>query len=711
MAWPGLRSAAEMARVARAAGWPVHVCLVLDAADQETTRLGQQSLAFGLVDQIEATSTGDPGLSRLAGLRATESDLTAFMDADDLISADWLVRALEIWSSGDGRDVVHPEWRLFFGGLWGWQRFIPQTSPQWQLHQQAFVFDYSSAALAARQTWVDCPYQPAALGSGFGHEDWHWGLEAIAHGYRHVVAPDTIRFYRYREDSVCRQHDQNKAIIRASRFFDLPAYRDVADVAEPPQVKANPPTKWQSYLKRVRDHWRYAWLVTVDPIGRRWQTRQRRGGVEHPGKRPALVKAWLEASRLEPTLSNPWVTPDQVSMLPLEYRSAKTVSALPRLLNDWDAAARQAGGEVTHAVFVPWIMQSGADRVAAEYARAIRLAGGRPIVVLTERPLVEPGVLPEDMPVVDASHLHGLSQDDRLYVLARLLVQRRPENIILINAVAAWESISRYPKAIAEQTKIWSVGFMDDEAIDRRQVSWTKLYVEGFAPYLTGIMTDANTYRLDLERTFGLPPGLVNATYLPMPIFPGDHVNRTGRPRVLWAGRFDRQKRPDRLLNLARRFPDVDFEVWGRGYLEDATDITRQLSREPNIHLRGGYVHFQEVIAHDQYNAFVYTAQWDGLPVIILEAAAAGLPIVTTNSGGIAELIDNAAGWLVRQEDGPAAFATALRDCLEHPEEAASRVAKAQERLRARHNITTFMDTLRSIGLLSTTKQKPNELY
>jgi glycosyltransferase involved in cell wall biosynthesis len=710
LTWPGFRSAAALARTARDSGYTVTVCAVLDGADTETTRLGQQAQEYGLVDQLVISTTGDPGQSRLAGLRATTSDLVAIMDADDLISANWLTAAADLWQSGDGRDVIHPEWRLFFGGYWGWQRFIPQTDPRWQLHQQAFVFGYSSAALARRELWSDCPYQPAAVGSGFGHEDWHWGLEVIAAGYRHTVAPDTIRFYRFRHDSICRQHDQNNALIHASAFFDLPKYRTITDIAEPIQTIQPAPTKLQSYLKRVRDTGHTFWQTITDPVNRRLRSVRRAGLIQHPGRNPVLIDLFIAASHLEPTLSNPWISPEQAPILPLEYRSGTTLRALPRLLNDWDRATAEAGGFVTHAIFVPWIMQSGADRVAAEYARAIRLSGGQPILILTERPLVEPGVLPTGLPVVDASHLHQLTYDDRLYCLARLLIQRQPEHIILINAVAAWEAVSRYPQAVATHTKIWSVGFMDDEAPDRRLISWTKLYIENFAPYLTGILTDANTYRLDLEKTFGLPSGLVTATYVPMPLMPGDHINHQTKRRVLWAGRFDRQKRPDRLAKLARRLPDIDFEVWGRGYLEDCTAITRELAGIPNVHLRGGYVTFGEVIAHDQYDAFVYTAQYDGLPVIILEAIAASLPIVTTNSGGIGEIIDDTTGWFVRQEDGPAAFLAALNDCLNQPAEAAARVERARERLLARHNMTAFLNTLREIGLLSTTKQKPNAL-
>lgn len=709
--WPGLRSAERQARFAREAGYDVSVCLVLDRADQETARLAQLALATGLIDQLELADVGDVGLSRHVGLAATTSELVAIMDADDLFGDDWLVAGATTWQAGDGRDIVHPEWRLFFGGVWGWQRFIPQNDPRWQPQQQTFVYDYSSAVFASRQAWLDCPYQPSIVGSGFGHEDWHWGLELIARGYRHTIAPNTVRFYRHRPDSICQQHNAHHALIRPTAFFDLPLFRELGSETAPRAVAAAAPSKWGNYRRRVGEQWRAAIRVTIDPIARRWRTKQRVTGGSHPGNQPKLCQDWVEASRLEPALANPWMTPDKAPLLPVEYRAAAIIQSLPRLLNDWDAAVKQAGGPITHAIFAPWIMQSGADRATAEYARAIRVAGGRPVLIITERSLVELGVLPSDLPVIDAAWLNELPTPDRLLCLARLILQRQPPKIILINSIVGWETVSRYAPAIATTSEIWGVAFTDDELPDHRRVSWPKLFLPNCLPHLTGILTDTNSYRLDLERTFGLPDGLATTVYTPIPVYPGDFLNHESTKRVLWVGRFDRQKRPDRLIRLARRLPHVDFEVWGRGYMEDAADITERLQREPNIHLRGGYSRgFGELVEHDRYNAFIYTAQWDGLPIIILEAVAAGLPIVTTNSGGVAEIIDSQTGWLVEQEDGPDAFVAALRECLDNQEEAVARATRARERLAVRHGSGAWLDSLQKVRLLSTTKQKPNEL-
>lgn len=70
----------------------------------------------------------------------------------------------------------------------------------------------------------------------------------------------------------------------------------------------------------------------------------------------------------------------------------------------------------------------------------------------------------------------------------------------------------------------------------------------------------------------------------------------------------------------------------------------------------------------------------DGIPVVLLEAVAAGVPVVTTAVSGIPELLDEAAAWIVPPDD-PAALAAAIRAAIADPAEARRRAAVARARL------------------------------
>lgn len=76
----------------------------------------------------------------------------------------------------------------------------------------------------------------------------------------------------------------------------------------------------------------------------------------------------------------------------------------------------------------------------------------------------------------------------------------------------------------------------------------------------------------------------------------------------------------------------------------------------------------------------------DGLPVSILDAAACGVPAITTAVGAIPEfVVDGSTGLIVAERD-PRALATAIRRLLDEPGLAAQLGAAARERVAAQHN-------------------------
>jgi len=117
---------------------------------------------------------------------------------------------------------------------------------------------------------------------------------------------------------------------------------------------------------------------------------------------------------------------------------------------------------------------------------------------------------------------------------------------------------------------------------------------------------------------------------------------------ILWAGRLDRQKRPDILCEIARYSEDLPFRfhVYGSSVMD--TDIyIKKLSQLNNIKYYGAFEGLFSLPV-DLYDVFLYTSQWDGLPNVLLEAISQGLPVIASSAGGISELIINEkSGFLV----------------------------------------------------------------
>jgi glycosyltransferase involved in cell wall biosynthesis len=102
----------------------------------------------------------------------------------------------------------------------------------------------------------------------------------------------------------------------------------------------------------------------------------------------------------------------------------------------------------------------------------------------------------------------------------------------------------------------------------------------------------------------------------------------------------------------------------------------------------------------EEYGAFLYTSLWDGIPNVLLEAAGADLPIVSSNVGGIGELIDVDTGWLIESLQSEDPYVDALREIRDAPPLVESRLTNMRERLKRRHSWKTFIQSMKLAGIL-----------
>jgi len=153
----------------------------------------------------------------------------------------------------------------------------------------------------------------------------------------------------------------------------------------------------------------------------------------------------------------------------------------------------------------------------------------------------------------------------------------------------------------------------------------------------------------------------------------------------LFVGRLEPQKGVDVLLAAARRLAaeGTPPTLWivGEGSTRDALELeARTASPALSVRFVGGVD--DPAPWYWAADAFVLPSRWEGLPLALLEAQAAGLPVVATDAGGVAEALSSGtAGRIVPRED-PEALAAAMR-AVEGDRAAARRMGEAGSR-RAR---------------------------
>jgi glycosyltransferase involved in cell wall biosynthesis len=101
------------------------------------------------------------------------------------------------------------------------------------------------------------------------------------------------------------------------------------------------------------------------------------------------------------------------------------------------------------------------------------------------------------------------------------------------------------------------------------------------------------------------------------------------------------------------------------------------------------------------FEVFAYPSRFEGLCVAVIEAQAAGVPVVATPVGGIREtVVEGETGWLVPPDD-PVALAERISWLLDHPDEARRAADEARRRAHERFSVERMVE--RTLALYGAT--------
>jgi glycosyltransferase involved in cell wall biosynthesis len=147
--------------------------------------------------------------------------------------------------------------------------------------------------------------------------------------------------------------------------------------------------------------------------------------------------------------------------------------------------------------------------------------------------------------------------------------------------------------------------------------------------------------------------------------------------RILWIARVCEQKRPDRLLDLAKACPELTFDMVGPLYSDDyAQRVAARAKTMPNVQVHGPVPREKLDSLYKNAACFCSTSDFEGFPNTFLEAWGYGLPVVSTfdpdsiiqkhQLGMVAEDVPKLASALRSLLQSPARFAEIGRNARQY---------------------------------------------
>jgi glycosyltransferase involved in cell wall biosynthesis len=157
--------------------------------------------------------------------------------------------------------------------------------------------------------------------------------------------------------------------------------------------------------------------------------------------------------------------------------------------------------------------------------------------------------------------------------------------------------------------------------------------------------------------------------------------------RILMVGRLAPPKRPDlalRALALLRRTrPEAELHVVGDGTLRpEAERLAGELGLGEAVRFLGTRADLPELLAES--DCLLLASDYEGFPLVVIEAMAAAVPVVATDVGGIHELIEHGRTGFVAAAGDAAALAGALEVVFADPQQARRLGEQGRQVARAR---------------------------
>jgi glycosyltransferase involved in cell wall biosynthesis len=163
-----------------------------------------------------------------------------------------------------------------------------------------------------------------------------------------------------------------------------------------------------------------------------------------------------------------------------------------------------------------------------------------------------------------------------------------------------------------------------------------------------------------------------------------------------WVGRVSREKAIDVFIDALASIEDrvIRAAIIGDGPERQSQELRSADLAPGRFQWLGAIPDAARYFA--AFDVLVLSSRAEGLPMVLLEAMAAFVPIVATSVGGIPDLLSLGEAMLV-PPDNPAALASAIRATIDNPAATLARTQAAQLRQRGEFDVGPWSDRYESV--------------
>lgn len=313
----------------------------------------------------------------------------------------------------------------------------------------------------------------------------------------------------------------------------------------------------------------------------------------------------------------------------------------------------------------------------------------------------KPEKLVEDLGF-DLEIIHFDFREDLMDTLEKLLVIHE---IDLMHTHFAYPTCNTYTYPLAEKLQIPFTFFAHAFDIFIKKVAENNQIKEVTnSKYCKGVFTLSNFHKNHLIE-HGVPEDkiIITRQATDYEIKPLEYKPKEIK-KIVSISRFVEKKGLDDLIQAAKLLEDEDyiFEMYGFGRLQDELEEQIEELNLNNISIKGSLDNPTEVVNTFKKSDLLVSpckvaenGDMDGIPTVIFEAMAYGLPVLTTDVSAIPEVIEDGKNGFITSQNNPEALALKIKEISKLSDEELFEIIKtAQKDVKEISSVDKTMNTV-----------------